>query len=119
MKTLASLILWPFLLGILMKTLNSMIGKQVIVRTYSAGVHFGTLSQKAKNEVILTDSIRLWQWKAKEGISLSSVAKFGVKASECKFAPKINEIWLEAIEIMPCTEDSATSIEGVDYVKTK
>ncbi len=96
-----------------------MIGKRVIVRTYSAGVHFGTLSQKAKNEVILTDSIRLWQWKAKEGISLSSVAKFGIKASECEFAPKIDEIWLDAIEIIPCTPDAAASIESVDYAKTK
>ena len=102
-----------------MKTLNSMIGKKVIVRTYSAGVHYGILLEKAKNEVILSDSIRLWEWKAKEGLSLSAVAKFGVDKSGCKFAPKIDLIWLEAIEIIPVTSLSSESIESVNYANPK
>ena len=52
--------------------LNCMIGKKVIIRTYSAGVWFGTLEQKDRNEVILRNARRMWQWWAKEGISLSS-----------------------------------------------
>jgi hypothetical protein len=57
-----------------------MIGKYVIIRTYSAGVWAGTLAQKAGNEVILSDARRLYYWKANEGISLSAVAVYGVSA---------------------------------------
>ena len=41
------------------ETLNAMIGKKVIVRTYSAGNWFGTLDQKAGNEVILKNARRI------------------------------------------------------------
>lgn len=40
------------------------IGKEVIIRTYSAGVWFGVLKQKAGNEVILTKARRMWKWWA-------------------------------------------------------
>ena len=55
------------------KGLNGMIGQKVIIRTYSAGAWFGTLSEKSGNEVILTNARRMWRWWAKEGISLSIV----------------------------------------------
>ena len=35
-----------------------MIGKQVIVRTYSAGVHFGRLVERDGKEVVLNDARR-------------------------------------------------------------
>lgn len=38
------------------------IGKEVIIRTYSAGVWFGVLSQKAGNEVILSKARRMYKW---------------------------------------------------------
>lgn len=44
--------------------LSSMIGKKVIIRTYSAGVWFGELEQKAGKEVILKNARRLWKWWA-------------------------------------------------------
>lgn len=37
------------------------IGKEVIIRTYSAGVWFGVLKQKAGNEVILTKARRMYK----------------------------------------------------------
>ena len=36
-------------------------GKQVLVRTERAGVHFGTLVEKDGNELILKKAKRLWQ----------------------------------------------------------
>ena len=39
-----------------------MIGKYVIVRTYSAGVFAGTLKIKDGKEVELIDARRLWLW---------------------------------------------------------
>ena len=86
------------------------IGKNVIIRTYSAGVWCGTLSQKAGNEVILTNARRLWRWWAAESISLSGVANFGVIEDKSQIAPKVDGVWLEAIEIIPTTDKAEKSI---------
>jgi hypothetical protein len=89
-----------------------LIGKKVIVRTYSAGVHFGTLIEKAGKEVILKDSRRLWYWETlNKGISLSEIANHGVHAKNSKICETLSTLWLEAIEIIPCTLDAITSIE--------
>ena len=59
--------------------LNSFaIGQEVIIRTYSAGVWFGRLKEKASDEVILTEARRMWRWWANESISLSGVALYGI-----------------------------------------
>ena len=92
--------------------LNCMIGKKVIVRTYSAGVWFGTLEQKDGNEVILINARRMWSWWAKEGISLSSVSVRGIKHEKSKIAEVVDSVWLEAIEIIPCTKVAIDSIES-------
>ena len=91
--------------------LNSMVGQKVIVRTYSAGVHFGTLIEKSGAEVILKDCRRLWYWKTIKSISLSAVANYGLDHSS-KVTPAVDKQWLEAIEIIPCTNEAIKSIEG-------
>lgn len=91
--------------------LNSMIGKKCIVRTYSAGVHFGEIEKKSGNEVILKNARRLWYWKASKSISLSAVAKHGLD-SKSKVAPAVDNIWLEAIELIPVDDAIAENIEG-------
>lgn len=95
------------------------IGKSVIIRTYSAGVWFGTLSQKAGNEVVLTNARRLWRWWAKESISLSGVANFGIIEQKSKIAPAVESVWLEAIEIIPTTEIATKSISGAKDAKAE
>lgn len=97
--------------------LCTMIDKVVLVRTYSAGVWCGTLARKSRNEVILTDARRMWQWKAEKSISLSGVAKHGIDRSGSRIAPKIESVWLEAIEIIPLTSASADSILGAEDAK--
>lgn len=88
------------------------IGKEVIIRTYSAGVWFGVLSQKAGNEVILTKARRMYQWRAKESISISGVARYGIKQENSKICGEVDSVWLEAIEIIPVTGNSAESIRS-------
>ena len=95
------------------------IGKSVIVRTYSAGVWFGTLSQKSGNEVVLTNARRLWRWWAKESISLSGVANYGIFEEKSKIAPAVEGVWLEAIEIIPTTEIASKSISGAKDAKAE
>ena len=101
------------------KTLNTMLGQKVIVRTYSAGVWFGTLSEKSGAEVILTNARRMWLWKAKESISLSACALYGIDQTESKIVTAVPSVWLEAIEIIPCSNSSIASIEGAPDVQAK
>lgn len=101
------------------KGLNCMIGEKVIIRTYSAGVWFGTLEQKDRNEVILRAARRMWSWWAKEGISLSSVSVHGIKQDKSKIAEVIDAVWLEAIEIIICTDVAVKSIEDAQNAKAE
>jgi hypothetical protein len=89
------------------------IGKKVIIRTYSAGVHYGTLAVRDGKEVVLNDSRRIWYWSG--AASLSQLAVEGTRnPGSCKFCVPVASILLtEAIEIIPVTDCSAASIEGV------
>lgn len=96
--------------------LNCMIGKKVIIRTYSAGVWFGVLDQKSGNEVILKDARRMYRWWAAESISLSAVALHGIKQDKSKICEALPSVWLEAIEIIPCSGIAVKALEGAPNV---
>jgi len=86
------------------------IGKYVIARCYSAGVHAGTVVSVDGDTCILADSRRLWSWKAKDGVALSGVAQTGVQ-SDCKIDMVNPEIYLTGVcELIPCSEVSRESI---------
>ena len=93
--------------------INEMIGKKVIVRGDRSGVFFGTLGSKNGTEVVLTKCRRLWYWDG--AASISQLAVNGtVDPGNCKFTVTVDEICiLDAIEIIPCTEEAVKSIEGV------
>ncbi len=97
-------------------TLQSMIGKKCIVRTYISGVFFGEIEQKAGNEVIVKNARRMWRWHAAESISLSAVALHGIKEKQSKIAEAVPSVWLEAIELIPCSDKAIASIEGAPNV---
>lgn len=65
----------------------------VICRGHECGVHAGYLKNHDGNHATLVKSRRLWYWKAKEGISLSAVAKHGI-AAEVTLPNELEEIWL-------------------------
>ena len=90
-----------------------MIGKHVIVRTYSAGVFAGILKSRDGKEVVMTDARRLWYWDG--AASLSQLAIDGVsKPKTCKFpAPVASVLLTEAIEIIPTTDAARKSIDEV------
>lgn len=91
---------------------HPMVGKKCIIRTYSAGVWYGELENKAGREVILKNARRMWRWWAKTSISLSACALYGIKHDKSSIAQAVPHVWLEAIEIIPCLEESIQSIEG-------
>ena len=96
-----------------------MIGKFVIVRTYSAGVWFGEVAEKSGNEVIVKNARRMWRWWAEEGVSLSSAALHGVKQEQSKIVESVPAVWLEAIELIPASDKAIASIEGAPNVKAE
>ena len=99
--------------------LCGMIGLPVIIRTYSAGVWFGKLTQKSGNEVILSNARRMYRWWAAESISLSAVALHGIIEDKSKIVEAVPSVWLEAIEIIPCSEKAAKQLSGAKNVKAE
>lgn len=58
---------------------DQFIGKYVLCRCHSAGVHCGELVSIEGDVAVLKDSRRLWYWKVKgDGIALSGVAQSGL-----------------------------------------
>ena len=91
---------------------NPVIGKFCIARCYSAGVHAGTVESVDGENVVLTNSRRLWNWKASDGVALSGVAQNGIE-SGCKIDVVNPVIYLTGVcELIPCTEKSKATING-------
>ena len=89
------------------------IGKYVLCRCYSAGVHAGELVSQEGDIAFLKNSRRLWNWKAKNGVALSGLAQNGL-ASGCKIDVINPEIMLTGvIEIIPTSQEARDSIN--DY----
>jgi hypothetical protein len=79
-----------------------MLGKFVLVRTYSAGVHVGTLKSHAGTQVELTDARRIWRWYGAN--TLNEISQKGVGDSS-KISEAVPTIALtEAIELIPCSD---------------
>ena len=90
--------------------------KFVIIRTQSAGVHFGNLLKKEYTQagtiVTLTNAQRVYYWSG--AASLSQMANEGVKnPKECKFCQILPMIELSAIEIIPTTIEAETNLKNV------
>ncbi len=86
-------------------------GRYVIVRARDAGVHFGKLDAYEGRTVYLSDSRRMWRWKAASGISLSDCATAGIDAAESRICAQVSHIViLDGCEIIDCTAEAASSI---------
>lgn len=85
---------------------HPMIGRRVLVRTYSAGVHIGDLVSVNGTEAHLKNALRLWKWEG-GGLSLSAVATNGIVKGRLNKTP---EVYLtNAIEFIPTTEKAEAS----------
>ena len=89
------------------------IGKPVIVRTQSAGVHFGYLERRDGKEVQLTRSRRIWRWYGAN--SCSGLASTGLDVKKSSVAAPVNIVLTEAIEIIDCTPEAVASIESATW----
>ena len=91
-------------------TPHPFVGRYVLCRCLSAGVHTGELDSLNGDQAILRNSRRLWSWKCRSGIALSGVAQFGL-APGCKVDTLNPEIALTGvIEVIPMTEAARESV---------
>jgi len=80
-----------------------------LVRTYSAGVHFGELVSRNGKEVTLKNARRLYYWEG--ACSLSQVAVDGVDLKKSKLSVIVPSILLtEAIELIAMSKKAAISM---------
>jgi hypothetical protein len=88
------------------------VGQHCVVRTYSAGVHAGTVSAveptAAGLAVTLTDSVRIWRWEG--ALSLSEVSQRGV-APASRIAAVVPDLLLsQVIELLPTTDAARAAL---------
>lgn len=85
-----------------------MIGKFCLVRTYSAGVHMGTVAELNGTCCILTDARRLYRWGG--AFTLHEVSQNGV-SDDSRISQAVPRIYLsEAIEVIPCSEKAMLNL---------
>jgi len=78
------------------------IGKHCVVRTYSAGVHLGSVESVDGSQCILSNARRLWKWGG--AFTLSEVSKTGLDPEKSRIADEVDLISLsDMIELIPTT----------------
>ena len=85
-------------------------GNEVIIRTYSAGVHIGEIESSDNTTVVLINARRLWCWKG--AFTLNAVATEGVDRRNSRISKPVPKIKLQWIEILPV-------VEGIDLSTTE
>lgn len=88
-----------------------------IIRGDRSGVFFGKIAERNGREVTIRDARRLWYWDG--AASLSQLALEGTKRPrDCKFTVTVPSIVvLDAIELIPCSEQAVESINEVSVWK--
>lgn len=87
------------------------VGKHVICRCASAGVHAGILVSQSGDQAVLKESRRLWSWKARAGVALSGLSQHGLASG--KVDTLLPHIALTGvIETIPTSASAKESIDA-------
>jgi len=93
---------------------NGRVGQHVLIRTYSAGVHFGTLKSRNGTEATLANARRIWSWRGAN--TLNEIATKGIDQGHSNVSQPVAEIDLtNVIEIIPLTDAARTNLEGCQW----
>lgn len=80
-----------------------------LIRTYSAGVHVGTLVEHAGTVVKLANARRIWRWRGAN--TLHELSQHGCDERHSRISEPVPEILLtEAIEIITCSPAAAANL---------
>lgn len=100
------------------KSIDEMyIGKIVIIRSYSSGVHYGTLVAKQGQQVIIKNARRVHYWVG--AASLSQLSMEGTKKpGSCRISMPVTEYSIErVIEVLPCSKAAIKNLNEVPQWK--
>lgn len=95
---------------------EKLIGKNVIVRSNVAGVHFGTVEDVdfGRSAITLINSRRLWRWVTRDKTgSISDIAANGLMGDENSIGALLTTVTIvnpQGLEIAECTEVASKSI---------
>lgn len=94
-----------------------MIGKHVIVRSNLAGVFFGILKAKNKNELTLSKARKFYYFSGAN--TVEDLATQGAKNKEnCKLTVEVEEIQLfDYCQILPCTKEAIVQNQSIPVWK--
>lgn len=93
---------------------SGMVGRYVVVRTRSAGVHVGVLARRGAGEALLTDARRVWRWAGAN--TLHEIALRGVQREGSRVSEPVAQILLgEVIEVIACTADGERSLRAAGW----
>ena len=91
---------------------SPLIGEYVLVRTYSAGVHIGTLTNKDGTNVLLSNARRIWKWS--DAFTLSEVATSGINKGGSRLSCAVPVIELtQAIEIIAVSKTAKEKFDEI------
>ena len=95
--------------------MQELLNKHVMIRTETAGVHFGTLASAeytlAGIVVKLTNATRIWSWTG--ALSLSELAAQGSTKKDSKFSVEVPSIYLNAIEVIEMTDKGWDNLKSI------
>lgn len=77
-------------------------GPEVIIRTYSAGVHVGVLDGKwedANKPVTIKNARRIWKWSGAN--TLNEISTKGLNRKNSRISEPVAELQLIPIEVIP------------------
>ena len=81
------------------------INKKVLIRTTTAGIHYGTLISRDGKEVFLKNARNIWSWAG--ALSLNEIVTKGVNLKESKITEQVEELILtDVIAIYPIQKTS-------------
>lgn len=86
------------------------LGQECIIRTYAAGVFFGTPIAREGQELVLKDARRIWSWSG--AFTLSAVSQNGIESGKLSCVEP-TKLVLQVVEITPCAEHVAKELREV------
>ena len=87
------------------------LGLHVVVRTFSAGIHVGTLAAAEGTAVELKDARRIWKWAG--AFTLHELSQAGVTPKISRMSAPVPAILLtQAIELLPTSEDARRTFDA-------
>lgn len=85
------------------------IGKKVLVRSYDAGVYFGTLEDVEGESAKLSNVRNIWQWQG--ATCLSQIANDGIKSG--KVSQEVKSMILNRVcQILPLTDKAINNLQN-------